>query len=123
MGVDENLLYQMVGERVKRARKAAGLSQAKLAKKLGMSRTSVVNIEAGRQRPPLHVLWNIAEHVRTEPALLVPRLDEYEAIGKPVKLDADTIEQIERAASGDPATRRDLTRFIANARARAKEVQ
>lgn len=121
MAFDEDLLYKLVGDRVRRARRNTGISQAKLAKQLGMSRVSIVNIEAGRQRPPLHVLWAIADHLGTEVALLIPRTDEYRANGAPLKLDPDTIERIEEAASGDPATRRDLTQFIARAVTRAKE--
>lgn len=123
MPVNVDLLYEMVGDRVRRARHSAGVSQAKLAKKLGMSRTSVVNIEAGRQRPPLHVLWQIGEILGTEPILLVPRLDEYHENGEPMNLDPTTIEKIEHAASGDPATRRELTRFIERAVARSSEGQ
>jgi transcriptional regulator with XRE-family HTH domain len=123
MTVNVDLLYEMIGDRVKRARQSAGVSQAKLAKKLGMSRTSVVNIEAGRQRAPLHVLWQIGEILGTEPILLVPRLDEYHENGEAMNLDPATIEKIERAASGDPATRRELTRFIERAVARAGDGQ
>lgn len=123
MSVDEELLYTLVGERVRRARQAAGLSQAKLARNLGMSRTSIVNIEAGRQHPPLHVLWDVADQLGTELSLLIPRADEYRVNGAPVKLDPETIEKIEQAASGDPDTRRDLTRFIAKALTRVKEEQ
>lgn len=121
MAIDEDLLYQLVAERLKRARGAAGLSQERLATKLGMSRTSIVNIEAGRQRPPLHVLWEMAEHLGTELRLLIPRRAEYQENGAPLELDADTVEKIEEAASGDPATRRDLTDFISRAVSRTED--
>lgn len=119
--MDEGRLYRLVGERVKRARMSAGLSQAKLAKKLGMSRTSVVNIEIGRQRPPLHVLWDIATYLGTEVVLLIPSEAEYLDDAEPLKLDPETVARIEQAASGDSATRRDLTQFIARAVARNVE--
>lgn len=121
MPVDEDLLYQLVGERVKRARRSTGMSQRVLAERLDMSRTSIVNIEAGRQRPPLHVLWHIAEILETDAELLIPRHDEYRENGEPVSLTAETIEKIQQAASGDPSTRRDLTRFIERAVARGEE--
>lgn len=122
MSVDAERLYRIVGERIRRSRgRIKGMSQAKLASKLGISRASIVNIEAGRQRAPLHLLWEIAEHLETELYLLVPRQREYQEDAEPVKLDPGTIAEIERAASGDPATRRDLTRFIVKAKERAME--
>ena len=97
------------------------LSQAALAKKLGMTRTSIVNIEAGRQRAPIHVLWAIAEELRTDVALLLPTRSDYEQETEPVELDPETITQIENAANGDQRTRRDLTSFIGRAKRAAKE--
>jgi transcriptional regulator with XRE-family HTH domain len=117
MALDEALLYRLVGEKVRaaRLRAAPSLSQEKLARRLGVSRASVVNIEAGRQRPPLHVLWQIAEALNTELTFLIPRQSEYQVGAEPVRLDAQVVSQIEKAASGDAATRRKLTDFISAA--------
>ncbi len=120
--MDLDILYRLIGERIRCARERAGLSQAKLADKLRMSRTSIVNVEAGRQRLPLHVLWYIAEEVGTEAALLIPQQSEYHRETQPISLNAETIEVIEKAASGDPVTRRDLTNFIERVKARSKSV-
>ena len=116
-------LYSLIGERIRGARENAGLSQAKLAEKLKMSRTSVVNIEAGRQRLPIHVLWQIADEIGTEASLLIPRQSEYYEQAQPMSLDAETIEEIEKAASGDSATRRDLMNFLGRVKARSKVVR
>ena len=121
MSIDQATLYQLLGTRIRTARARVGMSQAKLAEKLGMSRTSVVNIEAGRQHPPLHVVWSIAEELHTDVALLLPSQSEYEKEVEPIELDAKTIAKIEAAASGDPRTRRDLTAFIGRAKSSAKE--
>ncbi|MCG8047496.1 MAG: helix-turn-helix domain-containing protein [Candidatus Thiodiazotropha endolucinida] len=117
MNVDA--LYRLVGERICEARKRVGVSQAKLAKQLDMSRTSIVNIEAGRQRAPLHVLWLIAERLKTELGLLIPKESEYRDEIAPVSLDSATIAQIEQVANGDPVTKRDLTAFISKAKSKA----
>lgn len=37
-------------------------TQAQLAKILGLERTSIANIEAGKQKPPLHVIYRFCEH-------------------------------------------------------------
>lgn len=43
--------YVSLGSRVQRERKRANLSQAELAKRLDLTRASIANLEAGRQRP------------------------------------------------------------------------
>lgn len=53
-------LYRAIGSRVLRARVDAGLTQEQLAEKIGMARASIANLEAGRQRPPVHVIADIA---------------------------------------------------------------
>ena len=58
--MDRRLLYRLLGERIQRARFENRKSQRVLAEELGMSRTSMVNIEKGRQHTSLHVLWQIA---------------------------------------------------------------
>jgi transcriptional regulator with XRE-family HTH domain len=93
------------------------MTQTALAAKLKLSRVSVVNIEQGRQRAPVHVLWQIGEHLGLEPNALIPRHREYLEEGDGVHLDADTVARIETAARGDPATNRKLTEFIKMAKA------
>lgn len=43
-------VYVAFGVRVRMIRETLGLQQAELAKRVGLTRTSVVNIECGRQR-------------------------------------------------------------------------
>ena len=59
MEIDEDALYQRIGAAVRRHREAAGMSQTQLAKAIGLLRTSIANLEAGRQRVPLHTLYPI----------------------------------------------------------------
>lgn len=60
-------VYVMLGARIQMIRKAIGMDQATLAKRSGLTRTSVTNLEAGRQRVPLHRLEAIAEALSTTP--------------------------------------------------------
>jgi len=117
---DNELLYQAVGEKIRyiRERSSPKLSQAQLATRLGVSRASIVNIEAGRQHAPLHVLWQIAEILGTELSLLIPQRDDLLETQAPIKLDEQTISQIETAANGDSETRRRLTGFVSKVKAR-----
>lgn len=64
--------YQQVGARVRERRTAARLTQLRLSQHLGMTRTSVANLEAGRQRIPLHVLAVVADAVGCDTAELLP---------------------------------------------------
>lgn len=53
-------LSEQFGPRVKAARQARGLTQAELASKAELTRSSIANLEAGRQEVPVRVLAAIA---------------------------------------------------------------
>ena len=61
-----------VGLRLQRARKARGITQAQLARKIGLPRPSYANIESGRQRIPLDVVWRAAVALDLSMTTLVP---------------------------------------------------
>jgi len=111
---DSSGLYGTVGRKIRTARERSEpkLSQAKLAKQLGISRVSVVNIEAGRQHAPLSLLWRIAEILEIELVLLIPRRNELNAPFGPVHLDQNTIARIKQVAVGNKETQQKLTGAI-----------
>jgi len=111
---DSDALYRVVGRKIRETRERSGqkLSQEKLAKRLEMSRASIVNIEAGRQHAPLHLLWQIAEILGTDLTLLIPRRDEVLATSVPIQLDRKTIRQIEVAANGDVDAQKSLADLV-----------
>ena len=53
--------YYEIGQRIRRYRKACGLSQEALAEKVGISATHMSHIETGNTKLSLPVLVNIAE--------------------------------------------------------------
>ncbi|WP_044748142.1 helix-turn-helix domain-containing protein [Bacillus alveayuensis] len=55
--------YKKIGQAIKETRKAKGLSQAELAKKIGMSKSYISKIEAPNTDKPfsLEILFDIAE--------------------------------------------------------------
>lgn len=65
-------VYREFGRRVRRCRKDAKLSQEELASRVSLSRTSITNIERGRQRVPLHSLFVLAAAVGVDPSVLLP---------------------------------------------------
>ena len=109
---DFDEIYREVGRKIRQTRENQHLSQDSLAKRLGISRTSMVNIEAGRQRAPLHVLWQIAELLETKLTLLIPTPEELLAPQNQTVLDREMMKQIEEVANGDLATIKALTGFV-----------
>ena|SRR5215207_2331387 len=118
MVLDQDLLYRLVGQKIREARqRIPRLSQTRLAEKLAISRASVVNIEAGRQRAPLHLLWQIAGELGTELALLLPNQQEYlTEEAEPAHLDEATVAKIEAAVGDDPQAKLLLAKFVSSVR-------
>ena len=72
MQVNETVLYNLIGERVRRQRVQMDMTQAQLADAVGVLRTSIANIEAGRQKPPLHLLYKLCMELGVEVADILP---------------------------------------------------
>ncbi len=64
-------IYQAVGVKIRMIRETLGLAQDELAKRVGLKRTSVVNIEAGRQRLLLDDIDDFAKALGTTPKHLL----------------------------------------------------
>jgi transcriptional regulator with XRE-family HTH domain len=76
MQVNESELHRLVGDTIRKRRKLIDMTQTELAEKVGLLRTSITNIEAGRQRAPLHVLYNICVAVGIEVREVLPTNEE-----------------------------------------------
>lgn len=68
-------LYVQIGEAICRQRKALKRSQRLLAEAVGLSRASIVNIERGRHRIQIHVLYEIAAALGVDAHTLLPTVD------------------------------------------------
>ena len=70
---DETGIIRVVAEAVRRARKAAELSQEDLALEAGLDRTYISQVERGKRNVTIIVLARIAKALKTTPdRLLVP---------------------------------------------------
>lgn len=71
---DHQVFYEEVGRRIRDARKKRkpALTQDELGKLVGLTRTSITNLEQGRQKCLLHTLFEIAAALHVEPAALIP---------------------------------------------------
>ncbi len=76
MSINDDRLYQLIGEKIKTYRKSQGLTQADLAAKLGFERTSITNIESGKQHTPLHLLYRICVFLEIDIKDLMPNIPD-----------------------------------------------
>jgi transcriptional regulator with XRE-family HTH domain len=70
---NKNLLYGEFGKRLAVARKGKRLSQAALGTLAGFSRTSITNIERGRQAVQLHHVYTFASILTVDIQELCPK--------------------------------------------------
>ena len=64
-------IYLRLAAKIVDGRKWFGITQEELAKRCGISRPSLANIEAGRQRVSLHDVEALAKAMGTEPEILM----------------------------------------------------
>ena len=64
--------YQQFGQRVRAARVQLGLNQEALGHSVGLNRSSISNVERGRQRVQLHMLLEFADALDKKPTELLP---------------------------------------------------
>lgn len=65
-------LYSFIGANVKRIRTIKGMGQEQLGEASEVGRTSIANLERGKQRIPIHTLFLIAVALDTEIQDLIP---------------------------------------------------
>jgi transcriptional regulator with XRE-family HTH domain len=109
-----NGLYEQFGRRVKKARLAAKLTQEEVASRVGLKRTSITNIERGRQHIVLHQLFLLASAVGVSPGELLP--DSKTALEELQPAERESL----RAASDDEESL-DFAALVLNRRAQPRE--
>ncbi len=82
--------YQKLGENLKEARIKSEKSQEALAKSMGLSRVTVVNIEKGRQKVMVHNLVEAANFLNVNIGSLIPNQQDAP------KLNDDVITKINK---------------------------
>ena len=68
----EQLFYSGLGRKLCQQRERCGFTQEDLAAKIGLTRTSITNIEKGRQRILLHTFIDLATSLGVHPEDLLP---------------------------------------------------
>lgn len=85
---DSLQVYRVVGERIRDERKRQNITQDELAREIGLTRTSITNVENGRQKLLLHTLFQIANYLGTSPVRLLPGCDADTPIRLPDNLSS-----------------------------------
>lgn len=71
---EQETLYRNLGFKIRIAREKMDINQSLFANMLELSRSSVVNIEMGRQRPTIHLLYEISRITKTSLSDLLTEL-------------------------------------------------
>jgi transcriptional regulator with XRE-family HTH domain len=99
MDFDRAGFEQEVAKRLQLHRKNRGITQDGLAKRIGMTRPSYANIEAGRQRIPLDVVWRAAVVLGVSISALVPEpLNRPSAVVLPMSMTTVALDQMPATA-------------------------
>lgn len=69
-------LYTLVGKNIQKIREENNINQARLAEILGLSRTSVSNMENGRHPIFLHHIYTISDHMNIPLEKILPAVSE-----------------------------------------------
>src|SRR4051794_34512163 len=77
MALPQGPFYQALGKKIRTARTHAGVSQEGLSTAIGFSRTSITNIEKGRQPVYVHTLLRISEVLGADFQTLLPELQPH----------------------------------------------
>jgi transcriptional regulator with XRE-family HTH domain len=71
--IKSQTFYVQLGVRIKETREESGFTQEALGEEVGLSRTSITNVEKGRQKLLLHTFVNIANVLKVNPESLLPK--------------------------------------------------
>jgi transcriptional regulator with XRE-family HTH domain len=97
-------VYAQIGGEIRRRREGLGLSQAQLAEKIGVGRTSITMIERGSQAILVHQLLEIAKTLRVSPGKLLEAAEVSETLGPSREL-FDAAEVLELLSDLEPMGR------------------
>ena len=96
--MSEMELYKVVGASVAAQRKKLNLTQAEVAKEIGLTRASLANIETGRQKFMLHHIYKLANALSVPSvADLIPPDFTFTAEPENIQLSGSSINDAQRA--------------------------
>jgi transcriptional regulator with XRE-family HTH domain len=98
MAFDRSGFERAVGILLQAARQKRGMTQEQLAEAIGVPRASYANLEAGRQRIPVDIIWRVAVVLGVSVVSLLPepsyRKQEPEGAKKPSNTAGTTAQDL-----------------------------
>ncbi|MBL7789358.1 MAG: helix-turn-helix transcriptional regulator [Chitinophagales bacterium] len=73
-------IYVLIGENVRKEREKLGINQVELGNRVKFNRSSISNIEKGKQKTPIHVLYRIAKELQVDVRDFLPSQNEIEQV-------------------------------------------
>lgn len=110
----QTLFYEKLGENIKEARRRQNMNQEELGVKLGLSRVSIVNIETGKQRLPIHVLGDITNILKVKMSELVPEVVSQANNILDTSIDPNTLNKIIRESKDDSNSPEKVINYLKN---------
>jgi transcriptional regulator with XRE-family HTH domain len=105
---DRDRYYRQLGSKIRETREAEGLTQAQLAESVGLSRTSVTNIESGRQRLLIDQFESICTALGKRSIDLLPATHEKQLKQRAVRDELRSLPSVQEFVT---AVRRGVTDF------------
>ncbi|RYE27488.1 MAG: XRE family transcriptional regulator [Sphingobacteriaceae bacterium] len=99
--------YEIIGDKIREARKLRNMNQDLLADRLGISRVSLGNIETGKQRVPLHVLLDICESLNVTMNDIVPQNVKSDNL-----IDQSILNKIKRETEDSPESSEKVLNYV-----------
>lgn len=85
--MNERRFYKLIGERIRKEREKHRFKQIELARMVGLERTSITNIESGKQNVTAFALYKMCEIFQVDIIDLLPKPEDL------VELDLSTSNQ------------------------------
>jgi len=109
---EQENFYKKLGILIRTARKNADYKQEVLAMELGLTRTSLVNIEHGNQKVPPHVLLDLSRILQVEISELLPKMDNLNILNLSKKSETNLSNEIKQKVDDPDQAMQKLKHFI-----------
>lgn len=111
-----SVLYSIIGQKIKDRREELNYSQQQFAEAVSevyeLKRSSISNIERGRQQAPLHVLYEFCNILKLDLQSILPTYSEVSSMV--VKEPEPAIEQFLKTIVMDDKTREYINNLLLN---------
>lgn len=98
MEISTDRINGLFGSKLASLRRAKGVSQSELGKRMGLSRTTIANLERGVQNVQLHQVFTLAHALDADPKALIPSWNE--VVPESARQDALVLELLRERLTG-----------------------